>query len=475
MFHVKQPLDAPLAAAFPGGVYAVGGRVRDEEMEAVLGRELEYKDSDYVVVGLPLEEVRRRLEAIGEVDLVGASFAVFKVRAQGQMVDVALARRERSTGTGHRDFVVESGPDVTLEEDLGRRDFRMNMLARALDDGSLIDPYGGEADIRSRRIDIVAERCFVEDPLRMLRGAQFAARFGFSLTPRTLAAMHAAAPLVREVSPERVADELTKLLTRAAMPSVGFELLRETEVLAHIWPELAEGYGVEQNEWHAYDVWRHNLATLDAAHNDLTDRLAALLHDVGKPRTKTGPTFYRHEVVGEGLAREMLVRLRFPGHVVDDVAALVRHHMYQTGPELTPAAIRRFVRRVGPERLDRLFALRVADIVGSGLPKRGDHNERFAQRVRAVLAERPPLGVEDLAIGGHEMIALLIRCGRAAEGYRGGPEVGALLRYLLEQVLEEPARNTPAVLLGLAERALESAAPFGHSSLHGASAHQSMS
>ncbi len=471
---MKHPLDAPLAAVFPGGVYAVGGRVRDEEMATVLGRALEHKDSDYVVVGLSLDEVRRRLEALGAVDLVGASFAVFKLRVRGQTVDVALARRERSIGSGHRDFIVESGPDVTLEEDLARRDFRMNMLARALDDGRLIDPFEGVADIRARRIDIVAERSFVEDPLRMLRGAQFAARFDFSLTPRALTAMRAAAPLVREVSPERIADELTKLLTRAERPSVGLELLRETGVLAFVWPELVEGYGVEQNEWHAYDVWRHNLATLDAARSDLTERLAALLHDVGKPRTKVGPTFYRHEIVGEGLAREMLTRLRFPGHVIDDVTALVRHHMFQTGPELTPAAIRRFVRRVGPERLDRLFALREADVRGSGLPKRGDHNERFAQRVHALLAERPPLSVEDLTVGGREMIALLIRQGRAAEDYRGGPEVGVLLRYLLEQVLEEPARNTPAVLLGLAERALESAAPFGQSPIHGASAHQSL-
>ena len=457
------PLDAALAAAFPGSVYAVGGRVRDEEMAAILGVPRRHKDSDYVVVGLSVDEVRRRLEALGRVDLVGVSFAVFKLSAEGVTADVALPRRERSTGSGHRDFVVESGPEVTLEEDLGRRDFRMNMMARALGTGALIDLYGGVEDIRWRRIDIVSERSFEEDPLRMMRAVQFAARFEFALTPRTLAAMRAAAPLVREVSAERIADELTKLLTRADRPSQGFELLRETGVLPHVWPELLEGYGVEQNEWHAYDVWHHAMATLDASRGDLVDRLAAVLHDVGKPRTKEGPTFYRHEIVGAEMAREMLSRLRFPGHVIDDVEALVRHHMYHTSPEMTPGAVRRFIRRVGPERLERLFALRAADVIGSGLPKRGDDNERFAQRVRTLLAARPPLGIADLAVGGREVIALLERSGRVPHGYRGGPEVGAVLRYLLEQVTEEPDRNSPAVLLALAEAYLGAGAPFAQS------------
>ncbi|MDE2573289.1 MAG: HD domain-containing protein [bacterium] len=455
---MKHPLDAGLLRAFGGAIYAAGGRVRDEEMAAIHGSGAEHKDVDYVVVGLPAEEVRARLERIGRVDLVGASFAVFKLSADEETVDISLARRERSTGAGHRDFEVESAPDVTLEEDLGRRDFRMNMLARSLESGALVDPYDGLEDIRARRIDILAERSFEEDPLRMLRAAQFAARFEFEPTPRTLAAMRAAAALVARVSPERIAEEFAKLLTRARRPSLGFELLRETGVLRYIWPELVEAYGVDQNEWHAYDVWRHSLATLDAARGDITDRLAALLHDVGKPRTKAGETFHRHELVGEELAREMLVRLRFPGEIVDDVAALVRNHMFQTGPEQTPAAVRRFLRRVGVQRIDRLFALRAADIVGSGLAKRGDHNERFAERVHAMLAEHPPLGVADLAIGGREVIALLVQARRVPAGYRGGPEVGGVLRYLLEQVTEEPDRNTPAVLTALAAAFIDSPA-----------------
>ena len=167
---------------------------------------------------------------------------------------MALPRRERSVGVGHREFQVEAGPSVTLEEDLGRRDFRMNMLARALPSGLLIDPYGGQDDIRERRIDILAPASFREDPLRMLRAAQFAARFEYSTSANLCAAMTDSAPLVTSVSAERIHDELTKLFVKARKPSIGLELLRETGVLAFLWPELLEGVGVEQNEWHAYDA-----------------------------------------------------------------------------------------------------------------------------------------------------------------------------------------------------------------------------
>src|SRR5581483_8228995 len=159
-----------------------------------------------------------------------------------------------------------------------------------------------------------------EDPLRLLRAVQFGARFNYKLSDETLEAMRAAAPLISTVSGERVCEELTKLFTLAPKPSDGLELMRSTGLLQHIWPELLEGVGVEQNEWHAYDVWRHNLETLDAlAPGDITLRLSALLHDIGKPRTKDGPHFYRHEHVGADMARLMLERFRFPGDITDRV------------------------------------------------------------------------------------------------------------------------------------------------------------
>ncbi len=450
------PLDAVLAAALPAeSLYAVGGRVRDELRAAATGTPPSVKDLDYVVTGVPLDELQRRLAPLGQVDVVGAAFAVVKVTIDGQTVDVALPRRERSTGAGHRDFDVQSGPDVPLEADLARRDFRMNMLARALPAGSLVDPYGGHADILARRIDILTPQSFVEDPLRMLRAAQFAARFAFAPSPALLEAMAGAAALTGTISRERVGDELAKLLALAPTPSIGLELLRHTGVLAEIWPELLEGVGVEQNAWHAYDVWGHAMATVDAAPATLEDRLAALLHDVGKPRTKDGPHFYGHEHVGADLTATMLGRYRFPTGTLERVAHVVRHHMYVADPELSDAAVRRFIRRIGPTNLEHMFALRRADIAGSGLPPRDDANARFEARVRAELARKPAFSVADLAIGGDDVIRAMIARGTAPPGFRGDARVGRALKSLFEQVTERPERNDRTSLLRLLEHHLD--------------------
>ena len=450
MYH-PHPLDRRLAAALPSGsLYAVGGRVRDE-LRAQSERDPTLrKDLDYVVTGVPLDEVRKRLVELGRVDVVGAAFAVLKLTVDGETADIALPRRERSIGHGHRDFDVQSGPEIPLADDLARRDFRMNMIARALPGGDLVDPYGGEADIHARRIDILSAKTFEEDPLRMLRAAQFAARFEYAPTGVVLEGMRAAAPLVATVSAERIHAELMKLLERAQRPSIGFELLRSTGVLGHVWPELLEGVGVEQNEWHAYDVWHHNLATMDAVPpGDAVLRLAALLHDVGKPRTKDGPHFYRHEQVGAEMTQEMLRRLRFANEVVETAEHLVRHHMYVADPNLGDAALRRFIRRIGVGNLARQFAVRQADITGSGLPKRDDANERFEARVWAEIARKPAFSVADLRIDGGDVIGFMVARGLAEPGFRGDGRVGEALRWLLEQVTDHPERNEREALLAL--------------------------
>jgi putative nucleotidyltransferase with HDIG domain len=459
---VRHPLDDVLIAALPSAeVYAVGGRVRDEFRTVLDGIERPPKDLDYVVTGIPLAELLEALRRVGRVDVVGASFAVLKFRHRAGEADIALPRRERSTGVGHKEFSVESGPEIPLQDDLRRRDFRMNMIARRIADDEVVDPYGGVADIRLALIDVAEEAAFEEDPLRMLRAAQFAARFGYEPTERTRAAMRAAAPLVSTVSAERVGEEIGKLLT-ARTPSTGLEILRTTGVLAHLWPELLEGLEVDQNDWHAYDVYRHNLATLDSSPpGDITLRLAALLHDVGKPRTAApradgrGNTFFQHEYVGADMVPAMLARLRLPNEIVETVAHLVRQHMYLADPDAQDRTLRRFIRRIGPEHLDRLFALRWADIEGSGLPKRQDDNERFEARIAAVLAERPAFSVRELAIGGDDVIALFERKGLAPSGFRGDKRVGEVLSALFEEVTDDPSRNEAGLLVERAERYID--------------------
>ncbi len=452
---VRHPLDQILSALLGSDVYAVGGRVRDEVRDRLDGHNRAPKDLDYVVTGMTASTLIDRLASAGRVNVVGSSFAVVKFSHAAGVADIALPRRERSTGPGHRDFLVESGPEISLAQDLSRRDFRMNMIARRVEDDVLIDPLGGIDDIRRRRIDTVSDRTFVEDPLRLLRAAQFAARFAFTVTPGARAGMAAAAELIKTVSAERIGEELTKLFVMAPVPSTGLEVLHQTGVLAHLWPEVLEGVGVDQNEWHAYDVYRHNLVTLDATPpGDLVLRLAALLHDVGKPRTKDGPHFYRHEQVGSEMVMPLLSRLRLPSATISATAHLVRHHMYSADPELAPKAIRRFITRIGPDQLSRLFALRAADITGSGLPKRDDANERFEARVFSILSESPAASVLDLTIGGRDVIELMQRMGAAPHGFAGDPRVGRILRSLFERVVDEPALNTREALLHEAQKML---------------------
>ncbi|HXW50545.1 MAG TPA: HD domain-containing protein [Candidatus Acidoferrales bacterium] len=417
--------------------------MRDEVLEDLRRPVAPSPDFDYLILGVPYDEIVQRLTPLGSAELVGSSFGVIKFTRDGVTVDIAMPRRERSSGVHHRDFVVESGPDIPLLDDLSRRDFRMNMMARDLSSGELIDPYGGVEDLRAARLDALKDEAFVEDPLRILRGAGFAARFDLRATERTRTAMRAAANLTNTVAPERIADELTKLLTKAARPSIGFELLRDVGALSEVLPELLEGWEVEQNEFHRYTVYYHALQTCDDIAPDLVLRLAALLHDVAKPRTKSGAHFYRHEVVGEEMAEAMLTRLRFSSDVVQRVGRLVRYHMFASDDALTDAAVRRFIHRVGAGSVEPLFDLRRADITASGLPERNPAElDRFARRVRTELSGHSALGLEDLAIDGATVIAVMRELGLVDREFRGDARVGAALRACLDVVLEDPVKNT---------------------------------
>ncbi|MEW6307437.1 MAG: HD domain-containing protein [Bacillota bacterium] len=416
--------------------YAVGGGVRD----LVLGRTP--ADWDLATSALP-EQIRRLFPRSVPTGIKHGTVTVLSLRP----VQVTTYRVERGYSDHRRPDQVRFVDDVA--EDLKRRDFTINSLA--LDRrGRLIDVVGGLTDLRLKVVRAVgdaAER-FHEDALRMLRAVRFAAQLGMELDAATWAAIPPLAHLLGNISAERIRDELTNMLL-TARPAWAMERLRESGLLAQFLPELLEGVGMEQNVHHAYNVWEHSLVALDAVPAVLRLRLAALLHDVAKPRCLSVSAdgarhFFDHEHVGAGLARRILKRLKFDNQTVDGVSHLIKHHMalhYQR--QMKDPAIRRLIKRVGLEHMDDLLRLREADRKASG-KKPGPISKgtaRLLRRIEQVLAQDAAFGLKDLAIDGHDVMTLT--------GLPPGPEVGRLLRELLEEVLEDPSLNTKPALEAL--------------------------
>jgi len=417
--------------------YLVGGGIRDLLLDRVPG------DWD-VATSAPPEGV---LELWPEAIPTGLAHGTVLVAEEGKHVEVTTYRTEGPYRDGRHPDWVRFG--ASLEEDLQRRDFRINALAFDPGTQRLVDPTGGVEDLERRVLAAVgdAEERFGEDGLRPLRGIRLAVGLDFGIEPGTLDAMAARRDVVAGVARERIRVEFMKLL-EAHRPSRGIELLRRTGLLEIVLPELLESVGVSQNRFHAYDVYEHSLRALDAAPRDRPlVRLAALLHDVGKPRTRSGPegeaSFYGHQTVGAEMTREALDRLRFSREDRERVAGLVEEHMFHYTPDWSSAAVRRFLRRIGPGNVTELFALRAADDAAHGTGK--DSRDTLAElgsRIEGVQLREEALTVRDLAVGGRDIMDAL--------GLAPGPEVGRVLETLLERVLEQPDLNTRETLLELA-------------------------
>jgi len=448
-----------------GKLYLVGGNVRDR----LIHPDIEPKDADLLVTGIPLEDLTRTLEPFGRVDLVGRSFGVLKFTPhpsdlipQPATLDISLPRKEASTGVGHKDFSVDHDPDLPLEADLGRRDFTINAMAYPLDEKTaeehrfkvqekvLIDPFHGREDLKESLIRMINLRTFEEDPLRMLRAVQFAARFEFAIEEGTFRAMKQHARLIATVSPERIQEELAKLLTKADKPSIGLFLMQRSGLLREVLPELEEGVGCDQpGGYHAHDVFKHTLMAVDASPKALIPRLAALFHDVAKPKTREvydgGATFYGHDKMGAEMTEGALSRLKYSNEVIDRVVRLVSAHMFQ-GPE-TKKGLRRLIRKVGEDQIFTLLDLRRADIVAQGKGGSSKDVDEFEKIIREEMAKKPPLSTRDLAIDGKDVMKEF--------ELTPGPLVGKVLNHLLEAVLDEPGLNRREGLLGLAKQYLE--------------------
>jgi putative nucleotidyltransferase with HDIG domain len=421
-----------------GQAWVVGGAVRD----LLLGRTV--RDWDLATDLNP----QRVLQLFpGSLD-VGARFGTVLVPGSIGGTEITTFRRDGAySDARHPDEVTFSD---TIEEDLARRDFTVNALAYDPNADRIVDQAGGLDDLAHSILRTVGvpEVRFHEDALRLLRAVRLAAELDFEIDLSTLRGIVLSAARIEKVAPERVRVELDRLL-ELERPSLAFICLFETGLLQRILPELAACYGVAQNPHHAFDVFHHSLAALDrSAPGSRVVRLAALLHDVGKPETRVESeetaTFYSHQYHSETHAERALRRLRYSNQEREAVAHLVRHHMFHYTSDWSDAAVRRFLRQVGPARVDDLFAMRAADTLGNGLRTRvAPELRQLRRRIDQVLEAENALGIKDLAVNGHELMASL--------GIGPGPRLGAILNALLEAVLDDPAINERSRLLELAQ------------------------
>jgi tRNA nucleotidyltransferase/poly(A) polymerase len=439
-------------------VYLVGGAVRDE----LLGRES--KDADFLVPGVDSTELRAALAPHGRVEEltvagkpVGMRLYVRDrtIRALAPAgLEFAPIRRERSTGPGRHDFEIVVDPKASVADDLARRDFRINAMARRLADGELVDPHGGRADIERGLLRTVSEHSFEEDPLRLVRGLRFVSQLDFDPDEWTLAQMLEHAELVTIVSGERVggglaADgmgELSKLLL-GREPRKALRLARDTGVLVALLPEFGPAVFFDSHSTdHDLTVEEHVFAVVQAAADDgapLRVRLATLFHDLGKPVTADGEDHAEH---GARLAAAALRRLRYPTELRERVVKIVRFHQFQLG-DGDAAEARRMLARHGDGLTFDLIDHWQADLQGR------DQTESVKRKLERVAVFRTvveqeltsPHRLSDLAVDGADLIQL---------GFRPGPALGGTLKTLLDEVVEQPSLNRSETLLARAEELL---------------------
>jgi len=429
-----------------GRALLVGGCVRDRVMSKPA------KDWDLEVYGVESARLREILERFGPVNTVGEAFTVYKL---GRHLDVSIPRRERKSGKGHRAFVIEGEPAMSIEEATRRRDFTINAILLDPMTDELIDPFDGQKDINLRMLRAVSPDTFGEDSLRVLRAAQFASRLGFDIEPDTVALCKSID--LSDLPAERVWGEIEKLLMKSERPSKGLAWLRDLGVIEKLFPEIECLISVPQDPvWHPEgDVFVHTQLVTDRAHELITDleypqqvtvMLAALAHDFGKPATTEyleGHWRSRgHEEAGVGPTTSFLDRLNV--HSIDGydvrgrVIALVREHLkpgefYKKRDEIGEGAFRRLARRCEP---DLLYRVAKADSLGRNAPwvprdkwYNADAQEWFIRRARELdVAQAPP---NPILLGRH-----LIEMGVAP-----GPEMGEITRAVYEMQLDGRVRT----------------------------------
>ncbi len=418
--------------------YLVGGAVRN----LLLGE----KPADYDIATNALPAQVRKL--FRRVIPTGIRHGTVTVLFKDIKFEVTTYRTESEYSDSRRPDSVSFVP--SLEEDLKRRDFSINAIAVNTVTGKISDPQGGRDDLRNkiiRAIGLPVER-FSEDGLRLLRACRFACQLEFNIEKETLDGMIACHENIRKVSPERIRDEIDKILL-SSFPSSGFLIMEQTGLLEIVLPELNACRGVTQKGEHLFDVLDHSLYSCDGAPMVLELRLAALLHDIGKTSARKElpdgtVIFHGHETISANLAGAILQRLKYSKAIEKKVIHLVQSHMFSYDPEWSDAAVRRFLRRIGKEHIDDLFDLRLAD--GYGIRRTAPSGlgiVELRKRIESVLDSDQAISIKDLAVNGTDL---------ADAGVPKGPEMGKVLDFLLETVIDDPAQNKHDELMSLATR-----------------------
>ena len=366
-----------------------------------------------------------------------------------KVIEVTPYRLEGEYSDARRPDSVQFSPHI--EDDLKRRDFTINAMAYSASKGQLLDLYGGIKDLEARLIRAVGDPVarFGEDALRIMRAVRISAELDFELEPRTRRAMRDSAAQLEKISKERIRDEFVRIINSPHIKRT-LVLSHELGILRYIAPELELGVGVEQNQAHSFDVFEHNLRTAQHAADkdwDFIVRLSGLFHDVGKPASrrwseeKRDWTFHGHDVVGARMTKKILENLKFSRETIDKASSLVRWHMFFSDPAVvTLSAVRRIITNVGAEHIWDLINLRICDRIGTGRPKEQPFRLRKYQAM-IEQALRDPISVGMLKIDGRRIIEM---------GEGPGPRIGWTLHVLLEEVLEDPAKNTADYLEGRA-------------------------
>lgn len=335
-----------------------------------------------------------------------------------------------------------------IEDDLKRRDFTMNAIAYDPINNKIVDPYKGQEDIKDKIIRAVgeADKRFQEDALRLIRAVRFVSQLGFKIEGVTHESLEKNAKLLESISHERVRDEFVKIIM-SDYPMEGIVLLEKSGLLKYILPELEKGIGVKQNQAHSFDVWEHNLRTLQHSADKkflLPIRLAALFHDISKPETRrfvketNQYTFYGHEVVGARVTRVIMERLKFPKELIDTVSLMVRWHMFFSDTEqVTISAVRRLIVNVGKDKIWDLVNLRMCDRIGTGRPKEEPYRLRMYESM-IEQALQDPVSLKMLKTNGERIMKVTQET--------PGPKIGFVLHALFDEVLENPEKNTEEYL-----------------------------